>query len=288
MGINTLVGFIHNPVVPKAADLVKSLIRDLDLSDRSWISQPMKMQADQETLDATSLIVTAGGDGTIIRVVDKVAPHGVPILGINMGRVGFMSEVSVESAAERLPWYLDGNARVEERLMLEATAHLSMDSEADVVAHGLNEIIVRGALPRLLDIDVTIDGARLGTYRADGVIVSTPTGSTGYALSAGGPVLQPEAKVMLIQPLAAHISMQTALVVPDDSVIELEVINDDEAVISVDNLTNATLRRGDRVVLKRSPYVGRFLRANPPATFYSELTSRLGIQQRMTHHGHDD
>ena len=288
MGNNSLIGFIHNPLVPKAASLVKSLIQELGIADRSWVSQPMKMQVDDETLDSTSLIVTAGGDGTIIRVVDKVAPHGVPILGINMGRVGFMSELSIERAAERLPWYIDGNALVEERLMLEANAKLGTSSDTHVVAHGLNEIIVRGALPHLLDIDVTIDGARLGTYRADGVIVSTPTGSTGYALSAGGPVLQPEAKVMLIQPLAAHISMQTAVVVPDDSTIELEVVNDDEAVISVDNLTNATLRRGDKVMLKRSPYVGRFLRSNPPSTFYSDLTSRLGIQQRTTHHGHDD
>ena len=269
--------------IPGASDVIRSLIGTLDLCDRSWVAPADDRDIDPGTLRATALIVTAGGDGTIIRVNRMAAPYSIPIVGINMGRVGFMAELSVESAAERLPQYLKGDVRTEERLMIQAEVAARSNGETRIVAHALNEAIVRGTLPRLLDLEVTIDGVKLATYRADGVIVSTPTGSTGYALSAGGPVLQPEAKVLLIQPLAAHISLQTGLVVPDDSTVELAVAEGREAMISVDNLTNATLQPGEKVVIKKSPYIAGFLRADPPSAFYSTLTRRLGVRHRTAY-----
>ena len=269
--------------IPGASDVIRSLIGTLDLCDRSWVAPADDRDIDPGTLRATALIVTAGGDGTIIRVNRLAAPYSIPIVGINMGRVGFMAELSVESAAERLPQYLKGDVRTEERLMIQAEVAARSNGETRIVAHALNEAIVRGTLPRLLDLEVTIDGVKLATYRADGVIVSTPTGSTGYALSAGGPVLQPEAKVLLIQPLAAHISLQTGLVVPDDSTVELAVAEGREAMISVDNLTNATLQPGEKVVIKKSPYIAGFLRADPPSAFYSTLTRRLGVRHRTAY-----
>ena len=253
------------------------------MHDRCWVAGVDEQDIDPDTLRSTALIVTAGGDGTIIRVNRLAAPYSIPIVGINMGRVGFMTEVSVESAAERLPQYLSGEVRTEERLMIQAEVTAQSNGETRIVAHALNEAIVRGTLPRLLDVEVTIDGIKLATYRADGVIVSTPTGSTGYALSAGGPVLQPEAKVLLIQPLAAHISLQTGLVVPDDSTVELVVADGGEAMISVDNLTNTTLGSDEKVVIKKSPYIASFLRADPPSAFYSTLTRRLGVHHRTTY-----
>jgi NAD+ kinase len=274
---------MYSPSVPDALNVITSLIEQLDLTDKSWVASVSKPEIAADTLDATALIVTAGGDGTIIRVNRIASPYKIPIVGINMGRVGFMAEVSVDEAAARLPEYLKGTVRLEERLMLQAEVTPRSNDKARVVAHALNEVIVRGTLPRLLDVEVSIDGAKLATYRADGVIVSTPTGSTGYALSAGGPVLQPEAQVLLIQPLAAHISLQTGLVVPDDSTIELAVADDDEAMISVDNLTNATLAANEKVVIKRSPYSASFLRADPPSAFYSGLTQRLGVMDRTTY-----
>ena len=278
-----LIGFMQSRSIPGASDVIRSLIGTLDLCDRSWVAPADDRDIDPDTLRATALIVTAGGDGTIIRVNRLAAPYSIPIVGINMGRVGFMAELSVESAAERLPQYLKGDVRTEERLMIQAEVASRSNGETRIVAHALNEAIVRGTLPRLLDLEVTIDGVKLATYRADGVIVSTPTGSTGYALSAGGPVLQPEAKVLLIQPLAAHISLQTGLVVPDDSTVELAVAEGREAMISVDNLTNATLQPGEKVVIKKSPYIAGFLRADPPSAFYSTLTRRLGVRHRTAY-----
>ena len=278
-----LIGFMQSRTIPGATDVIRSLIERLDLYDRSWVAPVDEQGIDPDTLRSTALIVTAGGDGTIIRVNRLAAPYSIPIVGINMGRVGFMAEVSVESAAERLPQYLSGEVRTEERLMIQAEVTAQSNGETRIVAHALNEAIVRGTLPRLLDVEVTIDGIKLATYRADGVIVSTPTGSTGYALSAGGPVLQPEAKVLLIQPLAAHISLQTGLVVPDDSTVELAVADGGEAMISVDNLTNTTLGSDERVVIRKSPYIASFLRADPPSAFYSTLTRRLGVHHRTTY-----
>lgn len=279
----TLIGFVFSPSIPEAENVIISVVETLGLADRSWVSSVSEPDISATMLESTALIVTAGGDGTIIRVNRLAAPHHIPIVGINMGRVGFMAEVSVCEAAERLPKYFEGKVRVEERLMLQAEVRAESNGEPRVVAHALNEVIVRGTLPRLLDVQVTINGAQLVTYRADGVIVSTPTGSTGYALSAGGPVLQPEAKVLLIQPLAAHISLQTGLVVPEESTIELRVGDGDEAMISVDNLTNATLDRNEGVVITKSPYTASFLRADPPSSFYASLTQRLGVVDRTTY-----
>lgn len=282
-----LIGFAYSASASGAPQLIESLMQDLHLGRSSWAASVGELEVERiepSVLEATRLIVAAGGDGTIIRVNRLASPYSIPIVGINMGRVGFMAELTVDNAASQLPKYLAGHVRTEERLMIQASVTPRADALPRIVAHALNETIVRGALPRLLDVDVTIDGAKLATYRADGVIVSTPTGSTGYALSAGGPVLQPESKVLLIQPLAAHISLQTGLVVPDDSSIELTVAGGGEAMISVDNFTTAKLCDREKVVIQKSPYIATFLRSDDPSAFYSNLTRKLGVHSRTTYH----
>ena len=278
MSQRNLVGFVYNPRVPKAARLVSSLVESLKLQDNSWTSAATQLDIGDETLAKTSAIVTAGGDGTILRVVRIAAPHSVPILGINLGRVGFMTELAVGDAEKKVPGYITGSPRVEERMMLQASVTSGPDAPPRMKVHALNDVVVsRGAVPQLLDIGVTIDGASLVTYRADGVISATATGSTGYALSAGGPIMYPEARSILIQPLAAHISLQTGLVVPENSVIELKIGRGQEAVLSVDAFTDTDLGPEDVVLIERSPHVARFLRADPPASFYSRLAQRLSV-----------
>ena len=282
-----LIGFAYSASTSGAPQLIESLMQGLHLERRGWAASVGELEVERiepGILEATGLIVAAGGDGTIIRVNRLASPYSIPIVGINMGRVGFMAELTVDNAASQLPKYLAGRVRTEERLMIQASLTPRTDASPRIVAHALNETIVRGALPRLLDVDVTIDGAKLATYRADGVIVATPTGSTGYALSAGGPVLQPESKVLLIQPLAAHISLQTGLVVPDDSSIELMVAGGGEAMISVDNFTTTKLCAREKVVIQKSPYIASFLRSDSPSAFYSNLTRKLGVRSRTTYH----
>jgi NAD+ kinase len=280
MGQQRLVGLVYNAMVPEARKLVESFRDSLGLTGRSWLSTAESIDVGDDLLSRTEAIITAGGDGTILRAVRVAAPHSVPILGINLGRVGFMTELSVAEAADRIPAYLEGAHRVEVRMMLQASV-IGDSGEPNIEVHALNDVVVsRGAVPRLLDIDVRVSGVPLTTYRADGVIVSTATGSTGYALAAGGPTLYPEAREILIQPVATHMGLHTGLIVPEDSVVELTVHADDEAGLSVDSFTDASLSRGDRVVVQRSPYEARFLRAGPPSDFYRTVTQRFGILDR--------
>ena len=275
-----LVGFAYNPMISRTSGFVESLVDELGLSHKSWVSAASDVDLDLERLQRTSVLITAGGDGTILRLARRVAQHGVPILAINMGRVGFMTELSVDKAAERIPGYLDGSARVEHRMMLKASLQEADGSSDGIELHALNDVVItRGSPPRLLDVETRIDGVLLTTYRADGVIVSTPTGSTSYSLSAGGPILYPEAKEIVIQPLAAHMSFQTGLVVSQDSVVELTLKRGRDAIMSVDGSTDA-IEAGQTVVIERSPYVASFLRKDPAESFYATLTQRLGVSGR--------
>lgn len=277
-----LIGMVYNSQIAGAHGLVGSLVGSLGLRRRSWVCSAAEIETVQDELERTSLVVVVGGDGTILRTVRAVAPHAVPIVGINMGRVGFMTELTVEEAADRLPAYLEGGLRVEERMMLQAS--IVSDSEAPrLTAHALNEVVVsRGSVGRLLDIETTVDGVPLTSYRADAVIVSTATGSTGYALSAGGPILYPEAAVVLVQPVAAHTGMRDGLILPGSSVIELRASGGHQPMLSVDGSLDMSLDAGEKVTVRRSPHVARFMRAHPASTFYSTLVRRLGLLYRST------
>ena len=230
-------------------------------------------------LNDTRFIVIAGGDGTILRVVRAIAEYGIPLVGINMGRVGFMAELQVHEVIEELPAYLNGSARLEERMMLEVSVARGDEQEPYLTLHALNDVVVgRGGSARLLDIVATIDGVILTNYRADAVIVSTATGSTGYALSAGGPIMYPETKAMLIQPVAAHTGLRSGLILPDYTELELQASDKHEALLSVDGFTDTLLHADDRVGIRKSKYATRFLRRHAPTAFYAALTRRtLGM-----------
>ena len=276
-----IIGFAYNPAINKSLEFVNSLIKDLDLSRSSWIAPASNIEIDKDILDKTSVVITVGGDGTILRVAKSVMKQSIPILGINLGRVGFMTELELDEALLKIPKYLSGSYRVEERMMLKAVIVSSDQRSPEVEFHALNDVVItRGSLPRLLDLDTRIDGVLLTTYRADGLIVSTPTGSTGYSLSAGGPILYPEAKQIIMQPLAAHLSFQTGLVVSDQSNIELKMNGNQLSIVSIDG-SNDNLEHDQKVILSKSPYVARFLRKERSGEFYSNLTQKLGVAGRQ-------
>ena len=276
-----IIGFAYNPAINKSLEFVNSLVKDLDLSRSSWIAPASNIEIDKDILDKTSVVITVGGDGTILRVAKSVMKQSIPILGINLGRVGFMTELELDEALLKIPKYLSGSYRVEERMMLKAVIVSSDQRSPEVEFHALNDVVItRGSLPRLLDLDTRIDGVLLTTYRADGLIVSTPTGSTGYSLSAGGPILYPEAKQIIMQPLAAHLSFQTGLVVSEQSNIELKMNGNQLSIVSIDG-SNDNLEHDQKVILSKSPYVARFLRKEGSGEFYSNLTQKLGITGRQ-------
>lgn len=280
-----IIGIIYNDRTQEAQQMAMDLVNRLNLSDRAWVSTALEIDEELPAAKETDLIITVGGDGTIIRASRIAVPHHIPILGINMGRLGFMTEVEAHDALERIPQYLAGDVRVEERCMFQVQVYsdgimgthpLLMDGRQQ--CHALNDVVVgRGAVSRLVSISTFINGAPITEFRADAVIVSTATGSTGYNLSVGGPILWPMSDEMILKPIAPHVGMASALVLPSTSIIELVVETEHAATLSVDGYIDAELPAGVAVKVEASPHKTLFLRANPPIHFYETLTRRLGF-----------
>lgn len=270
----THIGIVHHGLLPEAGELA--------LAIKKRYPQPQWWTATQDTLPRqskrfgeTDLIVTIGGDGTILRGVHIAAPRGIPVLGVNMGRVGFMSEIDADDAVEGLGWYLDGQARMEERSMLRA----DLQGRAEPF-DALNDVmIVRGEVLRVIEVEARIGGVDLATYRGDGVVVSTATGSTGYSLALGGPVMDPASEDMLLKPIAAHMSQFGGVVVPPTSRLDLKLLSVDRAIFSPDGFNNTWVHDGQSVRITVSPYKARFLRRRPASHFWESLSRRLGMRQ---------
>ena len=275
------IGIVYNPRTPDSALLLQQLVEKLGLSDSSWIV-PTSGLEDESPPSSTSLIITIGGDGTILSATQVAAPMEIPILGINLGRVGFMTELKADEAVDMVGGYLDGKARIEERTMLEAKVFSGIgENIGSVPFQALNDVVVgRSAVSRLVHLEVSIDDAILTTYRADAVIVATATGSTGYSISAVGPILHPQSRDMLLNPVATHLGLSSALVLPTDSVVKVFLRSDYSAAFSVDGRADLDLAPGGYVEVRRSPYTARFLRAHSPSYFYSILTDRLNPDTR--------
>ena len=278
---NGSVGIVYNPRSPGSMPLVQQLSQELGLGESAWIV-PTQSGEGEEPPSSMSVLITIGGDGTILWATQFAAPREIPILGVNLGRVGFMTELRADEAVGRVRDYLDSNVWVEERSMLQATV-ASLTTGRGPAHQALNDVVVgRSAISRLVHLEVKIDGALLTTYRADAVILATATGSTGYSISAGGPVLHPQSKDMLLNPVATHLGLASAIVLAPDSEVEVAIRSDYMAALSVDGRADMDLAPGDVVEVMKSPYVARFLRANPPNHFYSVLTERLNPETRTT------
>lgn len=235
-----------------------------------WLAPAYEEGKIKPQVRGTDLVLSLGGDGTILRSARAVVPHAIPILGINLGRLGFMAEASPQQVKEHLDAILSGDGWVDERAMLETVV-------AGNQLYALNDVVMaRGGVARVVHITARLDGEVLATYRADGVIVASATGSTGYALSAGGPIIYPQAKEILLQPVSSHPGPSTALVLPPDAVVSLTVAIDRPAVLSIDGQIDFPLKGGDTIQVKRSTCVTRFLRLGSPFLFYKSLGQRLG------------
>ena len=220
--------------------------------------------------EGTDMVLSVGGDGTFLSVSKLVADSGVPVVGVNTGRVGFLSENRPEDVAEAI---LSGSYEIEDRTLLCANL---MDSKDDVIEtmSALNEITVHRSGPAVLGVDVVVDGKHLPTYWADGLVVSTSSGSTAYSLSVGGPIVLPQSKVLLISPIAPHNLNVRPLVVPDTSVIELRMQSrDGKFVFTADNLTRE-LPEESSIKVAVARFSLRRVRLNK-SDFINALTEKL-------------
>jgi len=266
------VGILYHPKIEKAEAFSRELERFLKARGVSfWTCSAWEEEKVKPQIAGSELILSIGGDGTILRAVRAVIPQAVPIVGINLGNLGFMTELKADEALDKLPRLLDGGGWVEERAMLEA----GLPSQSKVF-NAINDVFVgRRSLARLVRIETRVNGEVLATHRADGVILSSATGSTGYSLAAGGPILCPQAKEIIFKPVCPHLTLDRAVVLPSDAEIQLQVTTTHEAMLSIDGQIELPLSSGDEVKIKCSPYVARFLRIRPKDYFYGYLESRL-------------
>jgi NAD+ kinase len=266
------IGIVYNPRVASALPLAEEILAWLeDRGREGWICS-----RDQHASICTpaDLLVTLGGDGSILRATRYAAPAGTPLLGINMGRVGFLTEATPEAWRDVLARALNGEGWIEARTMLR----VSLLREGNVVAqeHALNDAVVsRGALARTVRLSTRVDGALLTRYVTDGLILSTATGSTAYAYALGGPILPPWLDNLLLVPAAPHLSLERPMVLDAEAVVEVEVHTQIPGMLTVDGQMEGALFGGDVVRVRRSSLKARFLRLRSRGDFYRTLVERL-------------
>jgi NAD+ kinase len=225
-------------------------------------------------LPEVDLLVTLGGDGSILQAARLAAAHDALILGVNLGRIGFLSEAETSQWKDVLSCALAGDYWVEERMMISVVGQRG--KEVITESEALNDVVVgRGARGRAVHLRAEVDGGELATYVADGLIVATPTGSTAYALAAGGPILPPQLRNILLVPVAPHLSMERPIVLAEGVTVQITVIGHRPAVLVVDGRADAKLENRDIVKVEASPHAARFARVRERNYFYKTLVSRL-------------
>jgi len=269
------IGILYHPQRSDSSQLAQDVSGLLDPQGiEVWRGDADDEAGLRHTAPGLDLLITLGGDGTIVSAVRSVAAYGVPILGVNLGRLGFLAEVEPSQVSTAIPAVLEGRYRVEERMMLRTAQH--REGQVILEAEAINDVVVgRGHASRTVRVAVDVDGHYVLTYAADGVIVSTPTGSTAYSLSAGGPIVAPDLNCIAITPIAAHLSALRALVVPAQSCVCLRLLKAEEAMLTVDGQLDAELKPGDEVHNTTSQTTARFIRFGDDGYFYESILRRL-------------
>lgn len=276
------IGLLYHPLKEAAYNLAKEIQGFLEARDiANWLCSAWEGEKARTQANGSELILSIGGDGTILRAVQAAAPYQTPVTGINLGNLGFMTELSAAEALDRLADLLAGKGWVDERAMLEAELFPADGKhETAQVFHALNDVVVtREAIARIVYVEASVDGELLTTYKSDGVIMATATGSTGYSLAAGGPILHPQAEEFLMLPLLPHLSSAYTMVLPSTSVVKLRLSSTHRAILSIDGHMNIPISTGYTATIKHSPTRARFLRIHSETSFYGSLEQKLKGKQ---------
>jgi NAD+ kinase len=217
--------------------------------------------------------IVMGGDGTMLGIARQLAPFDVPLIGINQGRLGFMTDIPLEGMLDVLARILSGSYKAERRTLLEG--HVMRAGESIHVGMAVNDVVVmRGTGAGMAELRVEVDGHFMYNQRSDGLIISTPTGSTAYALSAGGPLLHPSLGGIVLVPIAPHALSNRPIVLPESSEIIIEIVRGRDISVNFDMQTFASLQSQDRIVIQRSPHAITFL--HPEGwSYYNTLREKL-------------
>jgi len=222
--------------------------------------------------------IVLGGDGTMLAIARELARFNIPLIGINQGRLGFITDIQLKDVATAVPLILSGQYEEERRVMLEGAVlrpHSGGELETIYEDFAINEVVVsRGATAGMVEVRAEVDGQFIANYRADGLIVASPTGSSSYAMSAGGPILHPALGGWVIVPIASHTLSNRPIVIPDTGTVTIEIVAGRDASMNFDMQSLASLLHGDRVTVRRSAYTVRFL--HPQGwNYYATLRRKL-------------
>ena len=269
------VGIIYNPHVPEAAGLGLTVSEWLgERKTENWVFSTDEWQVVAKRLETCELLVVLGGDGTTLLAGRLTSKHDVPVFGINLGRVGFLSEANPDAWQEKLQKVLGGHYWIERRLMLQALVNRNEVTLANLTA--LNDIVVsRGGQVRVVRFHLFVDNDHVTTYTADALITATPTGSTAYSMAAGGPLLPPQLQNFLVLPVAPHLSFERPLVLHQQAKVMIKVQTEHVALVTADGQNAVELQDGDEVIISKHRCDSLFARVDGPSYFYNRLMQRL-------------
>lgn len=286
------IGIVARPDLADAAALLRELVQWLRARDiEVWLEEKTAALADGalmagcrrapgvEVGAASDALVVLGGDGTLLRA-SRLLKAPTPVLGVNFGALGFLTEITLPELYETLTGLLAGTYRTEDRRLLRAV--LRRGSEERASAEVLNDVVVtKAALARIIELDVSVDGAFMSSFRADGLIVSSPTGSTAYNLAAGGPILHPTLGAMVLTPISPHMLTHRPLVIGDDAEVEVRLrrAREGDVHVSFDGQGGVPMLGDDRVIVTRAERVLRLVKA-PGRDYFEVLRTKLKWGER--------
>jgi len=226
------------------------------------------------------MVVVLGGDGTLISTARVIGERDIPILGVNLGSLGFLTEIALDELYPALEKCLRGDYRVSERIMLRAVVERDGRETASHLV--LNDVVInKGALARIVDLKTKVNSLDLATFKADGLIISTPTGSTGYSLSAGGPIVNPSMNCIVITPICPHTLTNRPIVIDDDSVVDITVksLDDEDIFLTLDGQVGLELRSGDRICVSRATHTAKLVMSEE-RDYFAVLRTKLKWGER--------
>jgi NAD+ kinase len=268
------IGFAFNPTQDSALELRDRALGWCAVRDvEAWDSPAGESHLHTEELATSDAVVVLGGDGTFLRAARAAAEADVPILGVNSGKIGFLSKAEHDDLERVLEMLVAGEYTFQERMVLEARirgrtdAHLALNEAA----------IVRGAHARVVRVEVHVDESRLASYICDGIVVATPTGSTGYSFSAGGPILDPESRNLVVTPIAAYLSALRSSVVGPQHVVRVRVVDAFDCLVSIDGREDLALAIGDVVEVRAREAPIRFIEPRDALPFWDVLRQKAAL-----------
>jgi NAD+ kinase len=284
----TKIGVVAKPDASEARDAVRRLVTWLSGRGLTVVLEketaglvpelPVAQTGRGELPGQVDVIVVLGGDGTLLAVARAVGELGLPILGVNLGGLGFLTATTLDEMLPAVEALLAGRMVVEDRMMLATHVRRGSSGVGDFLA--LNDVVVmKSAMSRIIDFSVAVDGQRATAYRADGVIIATPTGSTAYSLSAGGPILFPTMDALVLTPVCSHTLTNRPIVLPGTQRVEVTMLTSQEVMLTVDGQVGFGLREGDRIEIERAQARIRLVRF-PHKHFFSVLRTKLKWGER--------